>query len=203
MSIKIVAFRGEHGEPDGKPFHTRQGAVSFGTVAAAKLYATSPNNRDDTVVSPRIIKAEITINNPVMNQPDDPFIDFSIIMDAIGVEKAKHIALEEEGHLCNTDNWYEVAGKHKCTSLKAMFEKIGVRETLAELYIDAYPIFDSPEYVGWFREAGFDGLVQCGNGETYDMPEYKIFNHDQAQVLKVLQLKARDKDLDVESELGI
>jgi hypothetical protein len=202
MTIKVTAYRGEHGELDAdNHFQSRLGALSFGTVEAAKTYASSPNNRDDTLITPRIIKAEITIHNPVMNDPDDPFIDFSIIIKAIGVEKALKIALEEEGHISNTDNWHELSSEHGCSSVEKLCKKLGAENALNQIYMDAYPVFDDPTYVSWFRDAGFDGLVQGGNGETGLMPEYKVFNPEQAKVLKVLILRTNDKDMNVDSEL--
>lgn len=201
MTIKITAYRGEHGKPDGNAFQSRLGALSFGTVESAKYYATSPNNRADLIEQSRVIKAELTISNPVMNNPHDPFIDFPIIVSAIGVEKAKTIALEQEGHIANTNNWCELSDEHQCETLTELFDKMGVEAALGELYMDAYPVFDEDRYVQWFREAGFDGLVQGGNGVTAMTPEYKVFDPKQATVLNVIELPQHEKRLESEPEL--
>lgn len=201
MAIKITAYRGEHGKPNAERLQTRLGAISFGSVEAAKLYAQHPNNRADEVFESRVIKAELIITNPVMNNPHDPFIDLSIIADAIGLEKAKTIAIELKDHIFNTDNWGDLAEEYECETIDELFVKMGARAALEAIYIDAYPVFDENKYVQWFRDAGYDGLVQGGNGATACEPEYKIFSPEQARILSVVSLKEREHELDDEPAL--
>lgn len=201
MTIKATAYRGEHGKRADEALQSRLGSIAFGTVDAAKYYAKNPNNRADMVVESRVIKAEVTIEKPVMNNPHDPFIDFPIIVEAIGVDKAKQIAIELKDHIFNTNNWCELSDEHGCATVEELFEKLGVEKALDELYVDAYPVFDEEKYVQWFRDAGFDGLVQGGNGVTAMEPEYKIFSPEQAKVLSVIPLKERAHELDDEPAL--
>ena len=167
-SIKKIVYRGEHGSYiPGQPLSTRLGSISFGTIRAAMIYASTPNDSHEKVVNPRVLKAEIEITNPIFNNETDPFIDLILIRPAIGDEKLLELAFDLEDHLLNTDNYLEIIDEHDCKDLKSLIEKCGTN-ILDSLYIDAYPILDSEKYVGWFSEAGFDGAIHKGCGETMD-----------------------------------
>lgn len=193
MKIEAVAYRGEHGEETaGATFHTRQQALSFGSAKSARTYAKSPNNTHDQVTSPRLFKVKVAIENPFVNQPDDPFLEFSDIRRALGDERALAIAFEAEDHLMNTDNFNELLDDHSCDTLGELSEIMG--ETLLDsLYVDAYVVLDQPEVIEDLREAGYDGAVHGGNGETAFEAEYKVFDHAQAQVLWVKSLSQSAK----------
>lgn len=190
-----TAYRGEHGEAcDEQVIQTRLGAISFGSEEAATIYATDPNNRNDEVIEPRVILADLTIANPVMNNPGDPFIDFSVISNAIGQDKAVLIlkSVHENGHLTNTDNWSNVIEERGIDEyddpLERMLEE-DVELTLSQLYVDAYPIFDNHEWVDWFRQAGFDGVICGGTGVAACEPEYRVFDVSQIDVKEVVNVE--------------
>lgn len=188
-AIRVIAYRGEHGEPDGRDkFQTRLGSLSFSSIEAAKTYASSPNNRRDQVKLPRVIKAEIEILNPIFNNGEDPFVDFDILRPVIGDQRLTELARDLEPHLLNTDNFLTILDKHQCETLDQLLAKAGT-DILDDLYVDAYPIFDESKYIDWFREAGYDGAVHRGAGATMDDVEYKIFSPDQAKVLHVTPLR--------------
>lgn len=201
--IVVTAYRGEHGAViDGQTIQTKLGSISFGTVAAAKQYALDPNRRDDVVVDPRVMKAELTITKPVMNNPDDPFIDFTQIIEAIGIDKTKIIASELKEHVFHTDNWDEFAiekgeelGLSEDSEIFDYLLEKDAQAMLSELYMDAYPVFDSQKYVDWFKAEGFDGVVQGGNGSTACEIEYKVFDPSQIKVIKTFDLK-EDRNLE-------
>ena len=183
--IKTV-YRGEHGINDtGLPFHTRDGSISFGTARAAKIYAESPNISSEIPEDPRVFKVHITIKNPIVANPHDPFVDLVELRPHIGDERTLEMARDLHAHLENTDNFLTLLEEHQCGDLDELVEKQGI-DILDEIYIDAYPIFDSEKYVGWFKEAGFDGAMHKGAGETMDEQEYKIFSQDQAKILEVI-----------------
>lgn len=182
-SMKVRVWRGEHGE--GGPLHSRRPSLSFGDKVAATHYARHAND-GDTVVSPRLIAADIVLKKPVMVDFEDPFVDGSVLVNAIGVEATRAAFSRHEGVLHNQDNFFTVQEENDlegCT-FDQMYEAMGPA-LLNELYIDAYPIFDDPEVVDACRKAGFDGLIQGGNGETAMKAEYKVFSETSVDVLNV------------------
>lgn len=195
--IKKIVFRGEHGHYiPGQPLSTKIGSISFGSKETARSYALKPNITSDTPVHPRIIEAEIEINKPVFRNEDDPFIDLFLLRPIIGDARLLEMASELEDHLRNTDNFLSLLEDNECDDLNDLIEKCG-ESILDDLYIDAYTILDSTKYVTWFAEAGYDGAIHRGNGETMDDIEYKIFNPDQATILKTTHL---DKNINLARE---
>lgn len=188
MTITAVAYRGEHGPKREDPgFQSRLASLSFGSLETAKTYAMSPNNTNDTVVNPRLYKVALTIDNPVMNDAHDPFIDFSVIRQAVGDDKAFQMGLELEEQLLNTDNFLELLEENACSTFTQLHGELG-NELLDNLYVDAYPVFDNKTYVDWFREAGFDGAVHGGNGVSAMEAEYKVFDAKNVRVLRTIEL---------------
>lgn len=201
MTSKVVtAYRGEHGlvESDNV-FETRLGSLSFGSIKAANTYATEPNNPKDTVVSPRIYKAELTFENLAMNEPDDPFIEGFDIINKLGIDKAKEIILDLSDHVFNTDNWNTLLEEEGLEDSKLKDKEI-LENLLAEdaesiikkIYLNAYPVFDSEKYVGWYKEKGYDGAIHSGNGETALEPEYKVFDIKQIKIEKIMMLNEKE-----------
>jgi hypothetical protein len=186
--IPLKVYRGEHGECSGL-IHTRHGAISFGSKEAAESYATQPNNPDDVPVSPRIIEAYLSLKNPVINDNEDPFIDLGHIADILGMEKAVQIATVCDSHIKNTDNWCSNFGEDYETVADLLAQS---PEMLRELYVDAYPIFDNHTFVQWFKEAGYDGAIHGGNGETALEAEYKVFSESQIKIVKVDSINGLD-----------
>ena len=172
----VIVYRGEHGASTDL-IHARTRSVSFGSAAAASEYAQHPNQRGDVAVAPRVIAAYLAIANPVIDNREDPFIEMGTIVDNLGGDKAERIARRFAGHIENTSNWVEGFSRDY-DSVEHMLDLEPDRIT--DLYLDAYPVFDDDEVVGWFVQAGFDGAIHLGNGFTALEPEYKVF--DQAQI---------------------
>lgn len=170
-SLPIVVYRGEHGDSTD-PIHSRTRAISFSNAEAASTYATQPNDPDDTPVAPRVTAAYLSITNPVINDPDDPFIDMSAIAARLGSTKAQAIALRLADHIENTCNWLDRFAP-TFASVADLIDRNP--ELMSELYLDAYPVFDDDEIVSWFAEAGYDGAIHAGTGETAMEVEYKVF----------------------------
>ena len=60
LPIKKIVYRGEHGSYiPGQPLSTRLGSISFGTIRAAMIYASTPNDSNEKVVYPRVLKAKL------------------------------------------------------------------------------------------------------------------------------------------------
>lgn len=182
--VLIKVYRGEHGASSSL-IQTRHGAISFGSKEAAESYAMNPNNPEDIPVNPRIIEAYLSLKNPVLNDNEDPFIDLGLIVEHLGMEKAIQIAVACDSHIKGTDNW--------CSNFGSEYENVedllrGSPEKIRELYVDAYPVFDDHTFVQWFKEAGFDGVIHGGNGETALEPEYKVFSTEQILLIGITNL---------------
>ncbi|WP_425417428.1 hypothetical protein [Oricola indica] len=180
----LLVFRGEHGPiVKERIFHTRLGSISFGSKSAAKLYSNIPNYRSDIVSHSRVISSYLSINNPVVNRPFDPFVDFTEIIAAIGFDKSKEIALRLSCYIENTNNWTDKI-QYGHESVVEFINSID--DALEHLYVDAYAIFDEAEFVKWFSDVGFDGAIHGGSGMTAGEPEYKIFSSSQALSCKII-----------------
>ena len=171
-----IVYRGEHGETEDGDLQTELGAFSFGSIEAANQYAVVPN-RGGEAVAPRVMPVYLSIQNPVINTPDDPFVDVSSLVDALGEEQARKIALHFAEAIESTDNWASEFQEQYGTVERLLAE---APEKITGLYFDAWRLFDVPEMVDLFREAGYDGAIHGGSGITALEPEYKVFSPEQA-----------------------
>lgn len=178
----LVAYRGEHGASSGIIHSRTPFSVTFGSRRAATAYALHPNLATDKAVQPRIIAAHLRIEKPLVNSPDDGFIDIPVLVDRVGRANAERIALKLADHIYNTDNWHEnMAGAFE--SVADLLERAS--ERFGELYLDLYPILDDSESVQIFKQAGFDGAIHMGNGETFGEIEYRVFDVAQISPISV------------------
>lgn len=169
-----VVYRCEHGRPDGRLFHCRRGSISFGTLEAAVLYATSPNSRLDLVHEPRVIAARLRIERPFPGDPDDQFLDLSLVERTLGRREALRIAIKFADAIENTNNWEEISHATGIRTVRALLtRRPGV---VKDLYFDAYLYFDDAAEIASLRKAGFDGAVHSGSGGTHGEREYKVFD---------------------------
>lgn len=193
--LPLVAYRGEHGPLNEETeansntegfgaFQTRLAALSFGSAAAAKLYALKPNNRDDFPAAPRIYSAYLQIQRPMMNRPDDPFVELDDIARAAGKEVAKDAAFQFSEHITNTCNWVDEIGMKFETVENYLNSNFF---NLSDLYFDAYALFDDAKYAQIFRKSGFDGAIHGGSGETAGEAEYKVFSAKQVWLLSNIE----------------
>ena len=111
-----------------------------------------------------------------MNRPGDPFIDLAEIASAIGVVKAQRIAFELAGYVENTSNWLDNYSEQFSSVADLITDD---NDALKTLYLEAYAVFDSPHYVSWFKDAGYDGAIHAGSGESAGEAEYKVFSEKQ------------------------
>lgn len=175
----IYAYRGEHGEeaPE-KGFHTRLPSISFGTENAATTYARSPNDRADGYArNPRVRRYRLTINNPILVDSNDPFVDLSRVAELLGDAFARTMALRHAGQIMHTNNWEENYAE-QFDSVEDLLAKEPA--ALSELYLNAYPLLDDPDFIAAARAAGYDGALYGGVGDNACEPEYRIFDASQA-----------------------
>lgn len=186
-SRPLIVYRGEHGAADlwnngnnrtrkWGNYQTHLGALSFGSLNAARTYALNPNRRDDIPSAPRVTSAYLSIQNPVMNRPGDPYVELPDIAKAIGQRRARKIALDFKDYITHTCNWCDRIG----SDFESFEEYFGSKSfDLDELYFVAYALFDDMRYAAVFKRAGFDGAIHGGDGVTFGETEFKVFGAEQ------------------------
>jgi GNAT superfamily N-acetyltransferase len=176
----LVVYRGEHGEYQAdRDFHSRHPAISFGGPATATLYAEQPNYRDDHAVNPRVYPCYLRIEKPIVNDDSDPFIDFSIIAEALGDDVARRFALKHQEGITDTGRWME-----ELSETYKSVEQMLTRDPhmLREVYMMAFPLLDDGEFIQALQAKGYDGAIHGPYGEgDHDEAEYKIFDASQAK----------------------
>ena len=176
-----VLYRGEHGAPiKGKCLRSRLNSISF--VAdrnAANIYAMSPNNSPfDIAEAPRVTPVYLKIENPIVENCNDPFIDLSHLATKLGHREAKCIAVKFDNDIQYTGNWDENYASNYCSVIQLLKEK---PNELENLYFNAHKFLDNPAEVERLKRAGYDGAIHIGNGETATSLEYRVFNLHQVR----------------------
>lgn len=178
----LIAYRGEHGctkeESRSGLFQSRLGSISFGSAETASFYAEEPNNRNDRPVAPRVYPVALRIENPIIHNLEDPFIDLRALEEALGREHALRIACKFAHAVQNTNCWEEMAAELGIVCVEEAAQDHPDR--LLEAYFDVFYLLDDPDEVRLLAEHGFDGAIHMGNGETADELEYRIFDESQA-----------------------
>lgn len=172
-----VLYRGEHGAPvGGVHLQSRLNSLSFTDGwEAASTYAMSPNNSqlDSVAEAPRVTPVYLKIENPIIENLNDPFVDLSHLVDKLGSREAKRIALKFDRDIRQTGNWNDnYAGEYDNVA-QLLKEK---PDELENLYFNAYSFLDDPVEVERLKTTGYDGAIHLGDGETATSLEYRVFN---------------------------
>jgi len=171
----VVVYRGEYGALDSAPFlSTRLGSLSFGDRETALGYAHHPNRPGDVPTCPKVLAAYLAITNPVVNQPDDPFVELTELAAVLGRDHAERIARKFATWIMQTSPW--VNGEIRAKSVEEFFDSHP--DGLARLYVQAFPLFDDPEEVAHMKAVGFDGAIHGGAGLNAGGVEYRVFDAD-------------------------
>lgn len=182
----LVVYRGEHGvnAPSSVGLRSRLGSLTFGSAATASTYAKEPNDRlhDHEAHSPVVVPAYLRIERPIVESPDDPFIDVSRLIETLGIDQARRIAFKFRDHIENTGRWQEDFADAN-PSVGDFIQQAG-EDDLSALYFEVYPVLDDPAEVALLRAAGFDGAIHGGSGVSAMEPEYRVF--DAHQVLPAI-----------------
>jgi hypothetical protein len=176
----MVVYRGEHGADGGIDFQSRLASLSFGTREVANAYAVEPNDSADKAEAPRVYPTYLRIENPLINTPDDPFIELGEVADKLGQDVAEAAARKFAAEIEETDNWDENFADRYDSVDELLDER---PEAVRELYTLAWRFFDAPEFVNAAKKAGYDGAIHAEYGihsEDEEGAEYKVF--DQLQV---------------------
>jgi hypothetical protein len=180
-----VLYRGEHGAlVKGEYLQTRLNSLTFTADRdAANTYAMSPNNNllDSTAEAPRVTPVHLRIENPIIENRSDPFIDLSHLADKLGYKEAKRIALKFDVDIRYTGNWDDNYASEYESVAQLLKER---PNELKNLYFNAHRFLDDLEEIERLKRGGYDGAIHVGNGETATSLEYRVF--DPHQVRSVL-----------------
>ena len=177
----LLVFRGEHGATKDGDLQTKLGTYTF--IADSRIaseYAQYPNDDTDTAEQPRVVPAYLRIENPVIENRDDPFVDMSDLIEKFGLDEVKKIAVRTaERGIENTGNWMEdEAGLYK--GLDSVRQLVREKpELLSTLYMDAYVLLDDKDFVSLAKSKGYDGAIHIGNGISAVDVEYRVFSKEQ------------------------
>jgi ADP-Ribosyltransferase in polyvalent proteins len=179
-----ILYRGEHGmlvETDRDHLQSRINSLSFAEDRdAANIYAMSPNNSQLDIVAeaPRITPVHLKIENPIVENRDDPFIDLSHLAAKLGHKEAKRIAIKFDNDIRYTGNWDENYVSEYDSVAELLRQK---PSELMNLYFRVHRFLDDPAEVERLKEAGFDGAIHIGSGETATTLEYRVFSSRQVR----------------------
>lgn len=176
----LVVYRGEHGKTEDGDVQTLIGSYTFiAERDIANTYAESPNDYRVQPEASRVVPAYLRIENPVINNRDDPFWEFSDIIEKFGLEEAKRLAIKHADSIENTGNWMDDEdGQYAgLDSVKQLVKE--KPELISTLYMDAYPLLDDKEFVELATSKGYDGGIHVGNGESAMETEYRVFSKNQ------------------------
>jgi len=170
-----VVYRGQHGNTED--IQSRLPSITFvADPEVASTYAMEPNNRSEEAEAPKVIAAYLSIKNPVINNPDEPYVDFVDLIANLGAETVAIFAKKHQAYIINTNNWDENFSRDYGDVEELLTAK---PEALKDLYMDAYPLLDDPEFVAAAKAAGYDGAIHTGNGASSDALEYRVFSKEQ------------------------
>ncbi len=175
-----VVYRGEHGDTDAQ-LQSRRGSISFGTKEIANVYAETPNDHGDFTALPRVTPAYLRIENPLINTPNDPFIELGDVIDKLGQDVAEAAAMKFYNDIYESGAWYrDYDGKYEGIVDLVNKNPDGLRG----LYVYAYKFFDDPDFVSAAKKAGYDGAIHAEYGfhsENEEGAEYKVFDEKQVK----------------------
>jgi hypothetical protein len=172
----LVVYRGQHGASDD--LESRLPSLTFSDAEAASVYAEEPNVRRETPQAPVVYPAYLSIQKPIINDKDDPFMDLSVIDDALGRDVVIRVAAQFADEIEQTGAWAD--------DFSAEFEDVAdviarAPDRLGELPVLAFNILDDATLIEELRAAGYDGAVHAGVGRTFESPEYRVFSQGQVK----------------------
>lgn len=172
--MDIKTFRGQYGSTVAR-IQSKLPSITFGSLETAKLYSTHPNNSKDTIIKSIVLSVVIQIMNPIINNADDCFAEFDLLIEKLGAEFMWYMAEKHSDYIYITDNWEENYSNY--VSISGL--KQNNPKELSNLYMNAYVLLDDEELITRSKELGYDGAIHIGNGLTLDELEYRIFSEEQ------------------------
>lgn len=182
-----VVYRGEFAFPDIDSIMSWGQAIYFGTQRTANIYAEVPNKPQylERGCVGRVYPARLVINNPFVNQPNNPYLDLDVFADRFGLDRAVSVALKFSEAIKDTTNWVERInpdGRYSSVREYLFWNKEKVRN----LYFAAFQYFNEEMEIYWLRALGYDGAIHQGTGwGSAEEPEYCVF--DKSQIRSIFE----------------
>jgi hypothetical protein len=182
-----VVYRGEFAFPDIDSIMSWGQAIYFGSQRTANIYAEMPNKPQylEQGCTGRVYPVRLTINNPVVNQPKNPYLDLDEFADRFGVDRAVSVALKFSDAIKDTSNWMErINPDGRYSSVRGYL--YWNKENVKNLYFDAFQYFAEEMEIYWLRSLGYDGAIHQGTGwGSAEEPEYCVF--DKSQIRSIFE----------------
>lgn len=174
----LRVYRGQHGgtshDSSAVGLQSTLASITFTPdPAVASTYAMRPNDWRLAPVAPRVIPAYLDIRQPIFWLEDEPFVDFSMLSFALGADTALRFARKFSSHVEDTNLWAD--------ELSPLFKSVddflnNHPERVNELYVQAWVLLDDFAFVQAAKDAGYDGAMSLGSGESALIAEYRIFD---------------------------
>ena len=196
--VKVTAYRGEHGVALNSlltpSINTRLPEISFGSINAALIYATSPNNRTSIQNGDsRILECEIQIENPFLRS-EDPMIEINQLLGVMDASAVFTFAKGFEDSIKNSTLYYDYAGKNPSLSFDELL-KLDI-STEGLLFFEAYRAFGDPAFVSYIQKFGFDGAIHGGSDSTARELEVKTFCPENVRIKNIFTLEEVQRQLE-------
>jgi hypothetical protein len=114
---------------------------------------------------------EPVLKKPVISDQYERFLEMSILIDILGHDKAKDIALKHSDSIEGTCNWQDNFEKYYGKVANFLGSE---PNRLNELYLEALDIFDDSDIVKEFVNLGYDGAIYRGLGPDL-VTVYRVF----------------------------
>lgn len=122
--------------------------------------------------------AYLRIERPLVDSPDDPFIDLALIADSLGGEQAWRIARKFCAAVQTASTWSNGLADHYGGDF-ARFLAEANEDHLRGLCVEAAVLLNDAVEVDLLSAAGFDGAIVGGSGQYAGGPEYRVFSANQ------------------------
>lgn len=171
-----LLYRGEFGlKAQAKPQLEAQNCiVSFGSCEVGNDYACAFGREEQPMLA-RVYPVYLNITKPFVNDPDDPYVDYTQLVSLLGEKDAKHFFLKHQETAMSNGNWLnKVNYPEQFKDIRDLAER--APERLNELYIHVFALMEDAKFVRLLKDAGYDGAITCTDTDHEDTAEYWVFD---------------------------
>lgn len=174
----FLAYRGEHGD---EPLLSRLGSFAFvnsvGVAAYHSLQGNHPTQPPPRVR--RVLECELTIENPLVNTPDQDTVSVEMVSQKVGREAGERLVLLHAPQLLAMRSWKTALVDHRGSLAQLLEEDF---ERVACLPLPVQALLDCPQSVEELKKAGIDGAIYHGSGVSLDTVECRVVGLDQVRL---------------------
>ncbi|KKN80609.1 hypothetical protein LCGC14_0328280 [marine sediment metagenome] len=156
----------------GPLFQLARDSLTFAPIEALHQLVDA-GLAEDAVLAP----IALSLTNPIVNTPTDPYISFKQLREALGDDSASFIMMLNEQEIYGSTVWQELVHDTDFSDLAEVFED--GRLSLDALHIPVSKLMGS-NTISLVRDAGFDGAIyadiRSGNANTV----WQVLDPDQA-----------------------